>query len=130
LIGEIYGDVQDLTYGANKGQHLFRAFDVAFGRYIKRSFLSEDDFDRMMKEIGVDRCPVIYRGPFSKEKIDELTHNTNSVLCEHQMREGIVIKPVKERVDYSIPVLKGRVMLKSVNLKYSARKNKNATEFN
>ena len=129
LHGEVYGAVQDLTYGAKQGEIFFRAFDICIGERIKRVYFSDYFFTKALTYLEVDRCPVIYRGPFSKEKIAELTHNTRSVVAPNQISEGGVIRPVEERKNDSIPSMSGRVILKSINEAYLLRKG-NATEFN
>ena len=129
LQGEVYGAVQDLTYGAKQGQIFFRAFDICIGERAFRSYFDEALFEKAIEVMELDRCPVLYKGPYSKEKILELTHHTKSVVCPTQISEGGVVKPTKERKDQSIPTMGGRVILKSINEDYLLRKG-NATEFN
>ena len=129
LQGEVFGAVQDLTYGAKQGEIFFRAFDICVGERSTRGYLDEKMFEESIKVMEIDRCPVLYKGPYSKEKILELTHHTKSVVCPTQISEGGVVKPTKERKDPSIPTMGGRVILKSINEDYLLRKG-NATEFN
>jgi hypothetical protein len=129
LQGEVFGAVQDLTYGAKQGEIFFRAFDICIGERSARRYLDEDTFASAIDIMEIDRCPVLYKGPYSKEKILELTHHTKSVVCPTQISEGGVVKPTKERRDPSIPTMGGRVILKSINEDYLLRKG-NATEFN
>jgi RNA ligase (TIGR02306 family) len=129
LQGEVYGAVQDLTYGAKQGEIFFRAFDICYGERMVREYADEKDFQIAIDVMGIERCPVLYVGPYSKEKILELTHHTKSVVCPTQISEGGVVKPTKERRDPSIPTMRGRVILKSINEDYLLRKG-NATEFN
>lgn len=129
LQGEVYGAVQDLTYGAKQGEIFFRAFDICYGERMVREYADEKDFQIAIDVMGIERCPVLYVGPYSKEKILELTHHTKSVVCPTQISEGGVVKPTKERKDPSIPTMRGRVILKSINEDYLLRKG-NATEFN
>lgn len=129
LQGEVFGAVQDLTYGAKQGEIFFRAFDICIGERSFRRYFDEDMFAKAMVVMELDRCPVLYKGPYSKEKILELTHHTKSVVCPTQISEGGVVKPTKERRDPSIPTMGGRVILKSINEDYLLRKG-NATEFN
>ena len=89
----------------------------------------EEVFAKAIEIMEIDRCPVLYKGPYSKEKILELTHHTKSIVCPSQISEGGVVKPTKERKDLSIPTMGGRVILKSINEDYLLRKG-NATEFN
>ena len=129
LQGEVFGAVQDLTYGAKQGEIFFRAFDICLGERSFRSYFDEDMFAKAMDIMELDRCPVLYKGPYSKEKILELTHHTKSKVCPDQISEGGVVKPTKERKDQTIPTMGGRVILKSINEDYLLRKG-NATEFN
>ena len=129
LQGEVYGAVQDLTYGAKQGEIFFRAFDICYGERMVREYADEKDFQIAIDVMGIERCPILYKGPYSKEKILELTHHTKSVVCPTQISEGGVVKPTKERKDSSIPTMRGRVILKSINEDYLLRKG-NATEFN
>ena len=129
LQGEVFGAVQDLTYGAKQGEIFFRAFDICVGERSYRRYFDEDPFAEAIVVMGLDRCPVLYKGPYSKEKILELTHHTKSKVCPNQISEGGVVKPTKERKDPSIPTMGGRVILKSINEDYLLRKG-NATEFN
>lgn len=129
LQGEVFGAVQDLTYGAKQGEIFFRAFDICVGERSYRRYFDEDQFAEATVVMGLERCPVLYKGPYSKEKILELTHHTKSKVCPNQISEGGVVKPTKERKDPSIPTMGGRVILKSINEDYLLRKG-NATEFN
>ena len=129
LQGEVYGAVQDLTYGAKQGEIFFRAFDICVGERHFRQYLDESLFAQALAIMELDRCPILYKGPYSKEKILELTHHTKSVVCPTQISEGGVVKPTKERKDQRIPTMGGRVILKSINEDYLLRKG-NATEFN
>ena len=129
LQGEVFGAVQDLTYGAKQGEIFFRAFDICVGERSYRRYFDEEMFAKAIEIMEIDRCPVLYKGPYSKEKILELTHHTKSVVCPNQISEGGVVKPTKERKDQAIPTMGGRVILKSINEDYLLRKG-NATEFN
>ena len=129
LQGEVFGAVQDLTYGAKQGEIFFRAFDICVGERSYRRYFDEEMFAKAIQIMELDRCPVLYKGPYSKEKILELTHHTKSVVCPNQISEGGVVKPTKERKDSRIPTMGGRVILKSINEDYLLRKG-NATEFN
>ena len=125
LCGEVFGHgVQDLHYGYSQGQTDFRLFDVYFGRRGAGEWLNDEDLDLFVEQYGIERVPLLYRGPYSKQLIQEMTQKTKSVFDPKQIREGVVIKPVEER---NVPNL-GRVALKSINESYLTRKN--GTEFN
>lgn len=111
LFGEVFGDVQDLKYGAEKGQIFFRAFDVLRNN----SFVDAVDFHHSIGLTAEQRVPVLYIGPYTREKADELALK-DSVLANH-LSEGIVVKPIRERVAHNC----GRVALKLVSDRYLER---------
>lgn len=120
FFGESFGKVQDLRYGKPEG-YSFRMFGIKVGDEFW-------DFEKMAALCschGIDVVPVLYKGPFSKELLEEHTRGKEQVSGDElHIREGIVIYPKKERYDDSI----GRVVLKSVSDDYLCRKN--GTEFN
>jgi len=116
LFGETFGSiVQDLSYGID-GDLAFRAFDLRLdGRYV--------DYDRFEQIVGVfcglDICPVLYRGPFSREAVEAVAAGKETITgTESHVREGVIVRPVAERHD---PLL-GRVILKVINPDYLDRK--------
>ncbi|QGJ71409.1 RNA ligase (ATP) [Planctomycetales bacterium 10988] len=126
LFGEIFGSgVQDMQYG-QKGL-AFRAFDLA----IDGKYLDVDIQKALFDKFQIEPAPLLYRGPFSIEVMDGLVDGPTTVSTAEEIqesfkgREGIVIKPVKER--YS-EVLSGRTVLKYISVDYHDRKNKNRTE--
>lgn len=120
VFGEIFGaGVQDMQYGQQGVA--FRAFDIAVdGKYL--------DFDKMAEYTDgrVDTVPYLWRGPFSLEKVAEFTDGLTT-LCDPEAagkfkgREGVVVRPVKERYSPNLPNF-GRVILKSVSVDYYGRK--------
>ncbi len=118
LYGEVFGgSIQTLNYGIPKGQGLgFQAFDLA----VDGNYLSWDDFKTICDEYGVPTAPVLHRGAFDMATIKDLADG-NSVLegAEH-IREGIVVKPVVERIHPKI----GRVVLKYIGTEYELSKHK------
>ena len=116
LFGEIYGQgVQSLHYGCNKKKG-FRAFDL----YVDGRFISFDAFADLCNLHGVERVPVIYQGPFDLEKIKEVSTGKSVLPGAKNIREGVVVRPVRERRD---PAL-GRVVLKFVSPDYNLSKHK------
>ena len=124
LVGEVYGKVQDLTYGMENGGHKFAAFDLRIcgadnvGRYVDSL-----DFFSMMRVAEIPTVPILYNGPFNIDTILGLTEGTTVIGGGVHMREGVVVKPARERSDYR----HGRVILKSVSNTYLLRKG-NVTE--
>jgi RNA ligase (TIGR02306 family) len=129
ILGEVFGSgVQDLSYGANAGQDDtlgFRVFDVYEGSPGQGRYLNDAELDDFCSEHELERVPVLYRGPFSREVMLEWTDGKESVSGDGlHIREGIVIRPSVERRDDRI----GRVQLKSVSEDYLLRKG--GTEYN
>lgn len=112
LYGEAYGKVKGFKYG-NKGPR-FVAFDVLK----KTEWLDAQEFCDTMSAYGIPRVPILgWEMPFNMEKIEELAEG-ESLLAkawgETHVREGCVVKPMKERISPEI----GRVMLKLVGNGY------------
>ena len=125
VLGEVFGHgVQDLHYGAStsKDERLgFRCFDIYIGLPGQGRYLNDDELDAACEDMGIERVPVLYRGPFSRDVMKEYTDGKETVSGNGMhIREGIVMKPVKERRDDLSGL--GRVMLKSVSEKYLTRK--------
>jgi len=124
ILGEVFGKgVQDLHYGADNPQ--FRVFDIYVGEPGHGHYIAAGELQAFCTALNLPMVPVVYLGPFSKEKMEEVT-NGKEVVSGHEsnIREGVVIKPIGERTDPEL----GRVVLKSVSEAYLLRKN--ATEFN
>lgn len=105
LYGEVFGQVQDLKYDTKPGQYLVRIFDI----------LDKDkwvEFDDAQRQRGIEWVPFLYRGLFNEDICMNLAMG-NSIIGKH-MREGVVVKPIKERQDGEI----GRVQLKIVSPRY------------
>lgn len=127
MLGETFGaDVQDLRYGfTHRGQNGFRAFAIYKGLRSRFKVINSDELDVILKNMSIERVPVLYRGSFSKEVMNEHTNGQETVSGkEMHIREGIVITPIAERYNNKI----GRVILKSVSSDYLLRKGK-STEF-
>lgn len=111
LCGEVFGQVQDLKYGAGKGQVFFLAFDV---QRIDSTFYSRFDFEGLIPDGKT--CPEVYRGPFHLDKMRELADGRTLIPGVDQIREGIVVAPTFERIG-----LNGRVKFKFVSPAYLER---------
>ena len=119
VLGEVYGyGVQDLQYG--RKDRGFAVFDIS----IDGAFLSRDALAAACITLGLDRVPVLYRGPFSRDVMMQHTDGKTVIGYDAHIREGVVITPVVERRHDQI----GRVILKSVSADYLLRKGE-ATEF-
>jgi RNA ligase (TIGR02306 family) len=114
LYGEVYGDVQDLKYGARAGEVWFRAFDIM----TPEGWMPAGLFYAMCHDFGIPTAPLVYVGPYDAAELEELSHMPTtqvSSLAGH-IGEGIVIKPAFERSAHI-----GRVALKLVSDSYLAR---------
>jgi RNA ligase (TIGR02306 family) len=108
LYGEVFGWVAPLRYGATQGQLFFRAFDVMEG-------MEYWDAEKFIAEIPAHlRVPDFGVMPFDFEKLQGLADGQSLIKGANHMREGIVIKPIKERKHWKL----GRVMLKMVSNAY------------
>ena len=117
LYGEVFG-TQDLKYGLKGGVVGFVAFDMMMpnGRFVPyHTFIAQAD------EHGVPTAPQVwvgdYYGPGTDKWLLDLS-NGQSMLCQSQIREGIVVRPFwEERWSKEC----GRVQLKLVSNQYLER---------
>lgn len=114
LFGEAYGKkVQKLKYGLDIQKILF--YDAFYdGRY-----LDWDEFIKLMNQIGLSESivPIIYRGGYDLDMIKNLSTG-NTLLGDYHLKEGVIVKPVKERFDGKL----GRVVLKFISPMYETSK--------
>lgn len=115
LFGETYGPVQSMTYGTPT-QLAFRAFDLI----IDGQYVDYDRFVELCTKYGVDMVPLVYRGPYSFATAKKISMGPTLITGadDKHIREGVVVKPVKERHSPKI----GRVLLKMISDEYLARK--------
>jgi len=110
VYGEVYGNVQSLKYGLDKAVRI-AVFDLY--NHKERRFLDAGTGPEEYCELPW--VPVIsYSMPFDKDKLAELADGPSLVPGANHIREGIVVKPIHERVDIEI----GRVQLKLVSNVY------------
>lgn len=120
ILGEIYGPgVQDLSYGLKEKD--FRVFEIYIG-----SFLDRDKLEQICLELQLEQCPLLYRGPFSRDRMIQYSTGNTQIGDQVHIREGIVITPCRDRKSGKFPE---RVQYKSINEDYLLRKDKNATEY-
>ena len=116
VYAEIFGHgVQDMDYGAGTKQ--LRVFDIS----IDGCYIDYDEMIEVCRDFDIATVPVLYRGPFSKEVVEEHTYGKTTfvdVKCKFKGREGCVVKPTSETLDYR----GNRVILKSVSADYRNRK--------
>lgn len=120
MMGEVFGSgvQRKLHYGAQGAEDStigFRVFDVYVGHPKLGRYLNDDELDVFCDTLKLPRVPVLYRGPFSETVMMDHTVGRETITGrESHVREGIVMKPVIERVSPEL----GRVVLKSINPKY------------
>jgi RNA ligase (TIGR02306 family) len=128
LFGEIFGrGVQDLHYGSTKAE--FRAFDIALDRvFVGNNPDSVVSKDALFAEMGIERVPVLYRGPWDSELL--ITHRDGkTTLGGQNIREGIVVTAVGDQSSRETERGRLRPTLKMVSPDYLTRKGE-TTEFN
>jgi RNA ligase (TIGR02306 family) len=115
IYGEVFGaGMQDLTYG--QPGISFRAFDIA----VNGVYMGYDEFLAICAKFAIPTVPVLYVGPYSDEKVLELTDG-NTTFVVKQVREGVVVKPVIER-KFAKRGGWNRLILKSVSVDYLTRR--------
>ena len=85
---------------------------------------------REMEFVGsqfFDVVPTVYVGPFSKERLDELTTG-ETTLGDNHIREGLVVRPWDNERTFVGGHIEQRLILKSINEDYLLRKS--GTEYN
>ena len=99
IFGEIFGAGVQSGYAYNKSSPTFKVFDVhANGQY-----LSAPDIFQFLCEVGLERVPVLYHGPYSYDKMVELRDGKSIEGDEKHIREGIVIRSEFEREYRGLP---------------------------
>lgn len=119
LYGEVFGrSVQSLSYGFEKGKLGYRAFDLM----VNGKYLDHNDFQEICRKYNVMTAPIIYVGEFSMAKIKEVADGKTTIDGADHIREGVVVRPLKERTDPKI----GRVILKYIGTDYELSRHKDA----
>ncbi len=112
LFGEVFGPgIQSLHYGL-KNAIAFRAFDLMLDfRYV-----DADEFKALCDSHNIPRVPVLAGSlPFSLPTIRSLSGGPTSLMDKAaHIREGVVVRPVRERRDPKL----GRVILKYLSDEY------------
>jgi RNA ligase (TIGR02306 family) len=110
VYGEVYGKVQSLKYGMN-GKCAFAAFAVLKPDGIWMDF---HEMQSAAARHSMPVVPVLYTGPHNQQIAIDLAEGDSSIPGANHHREGVVITPLKERVDPTI----GRVCLKVISSRY------------
>jgi len=112
IYGEIFGNCvqKGFGYGCDRETD-YLAFDIL----VNGQYLHTDEVQAICEEFGIPVAPVLYRGPYSFKKMQEVAEGDTTLEDEH-IREGIVLRPVQERTHPKI----GRVIFKCKNPEYEA----------
>jgi RNA ligase (TIGR02306 family) len=125
VFGEVYGQgVQDLGYKVNAGTTPgYAAFDIALD--VPGKGIVWLDPATMAEEAGdLPLVPTLYEGPYDEPTLIALADGTTVLGAGAHMREGLVVRPAKERQS---EVTAGRAIGKLVSPRYLTRKG--GTEF-
>lgn len=93
VYGEVFGQVQDLKYGAGPKDLFFRVFDVLSPE--GGTFWNHEQLEACFTE--EQRCPVVYKGSFDFKELQKLALGDSLIPGANHLSEGIVIRPLKER---------------------------------
>jgi RNA ligase (TIGR02306 family) len=121
IFGEVYGrGIQSLHYGFHEGRD-FRAFDLLLdGRYV-----DWPDFLELCARYGVRTVPLLATLSFDLDEIKRYSKGQTQMMDRQaHMREGVVVRPLRERSDPQI----GRVILKYISDSYLFGEKSDCTE--
>jgi RNA ligase (TIGR02306 family) len=117
--GEVYGKgVQELEYGCSDLRLVI--FDVKDSK--DNHYVNWHTLTMVCEQYGFPTVPLLYEGWFDLRTLKNCTEGYSSI-DSTQIKEGCVVKPILETNHPRI----GRMILKSINPEYLARKNR--TEF-
>ncbi len=121
LFGEIYGSkIQSLDYGI-KGTMGYRAFDLL----VDGKYLDWQEFVGICRIYEIERVPIVMSVPFNLDTIKEYSEGNTLLMGDNaHLREGLVVKPLRERSDPKI----GRVVLKYISDQYLFAKKSDYTD--
>lgn len=111
VYGEIIGDgvQKGYTYGCKQGERKL----VCFEARQNDAWLDPIAAKKFIEERQLEFVPVLYTGPFNKEKILRLREGPSVYAPSQKVREGIVVRSIKEESCYI-----GRKMLKFISDEY------------
>jgi len=111
--GEIYGDgIQTgYNYGLTNGRIKVVGIDIFSTEEDK--YLDQYVAQAYCSALGVQHAPVLYRGKYSREAMDDHVTGRSVLYPKQRHREGIVVKPLHDRNGHC-----GRVVLKYLNTDY------------
>ena len=87
-------------------------------------YLDHDEFITICNDLQLDIAPILYQGQcLSREEMYKFSEG-QSALNSKTLKEGFVIKPVKERYEPKCGKYGGRLQLKCIGEAYLLQKNK------
>jgi RNA ligase (TIGR02306 family) len=95
IYGEIYGNTQKGFQYDSPGKSSFRVFDIYStkdGKYVDYA-----EYVRLCDEIGLERVPLLYEGPWNGIEAHAELAEVLSLLNPGHIREGYVVRPIVER---------------------------------
>ena len=121
VYGEMYGDsIQaNYVYGCRAGEHKLVVFDVkkeqedGTMQYVDTNVLLD-----FCAERGLPVVPMLYAGPYDQYKVLALSKGPSLLSPTQRVREGAVIRPIKETVHELYNFMGGRKILKCINDDY------------
>ncbi len=121
FFGELYGNVKGFRYDCeiiNGAMHSkIKFFDIWDVKEMK--YLDYDSFVSMVKEVGLEPAPELYRGLWKgKEEMYPYAEGSTTLGGKH-IREGFVLRTIKERFE---PRLNSRMQVKLVGEGYNLQK--------
>jgi RNA ligase (TIGR02306 family) len=121
FFSELYGNVKGFRYdceiinGAmNSKIRFFDIYDAS-----KKRYLDYDPFLEMIKDLGLDAVPELYRGKWMGKETMYPYANGMTTLGGKHIREGFVLRTVKERYE---PRLDSRLIIKMIGEEYNLQK--------
>jgi len=116
IFGEAYGPgIQDLNY--NMAKPSFAVFDIWIGTPDEGRYLDDRELQYEIQFWSMPAVLEVFRGSFERLLLDKLKEGKTILGKGIHVREGIVIRPLRERRDDTI----GRVILKHVGDGYLTR---------
>jgi len=91
LYGEVYGDgVQELKYGLDHGEVRFVAFDAFDCNAM--NWVPQRLLRSIAHGVGLQMAPLLYEGPYEKEKMPEFAEGKSTLPGANHVREGCVVE--------------------------------------
>ena len=121
VYGEMYGHgIQaNYTYGCGPDQHKLVVFDVKKEREDgAMRYLDTNELLDFCATRSLPIVPMLYAGPFDVHKIPALSRGKSLLSPAQRVREGCVVRPIKEMAHELYNFMGGRKILKSINDDY------------